>query len=74
MEAPVKEWGKLESHRNRREFEDNKQGLRRCRGEGAGVSEMQLQAIPDQSLRREHEFHTELLCGIIPSAQFRVPL
>ena len=70
----MKEWGKLESHRNRREFEDNKQGLRRCRGEGAGVSEMQLQAIPDHSLSREHEFHMELLCGITLSAQCRVHL
>ena len=72
METPVKEWGKLESHRNRREFEDNKQGLRRCRGEGPGFSEMQLQAISDHSLSREHEFHMELLCGITLSAQFRV--
>ena len=74
MEAPVKEWGKLESHRNRREFEDSKQSLRRCRGEGPGFSEMQLQAIPDHSLSREHEFHTELLSGITLSAQCRVSL
>ena len=36
METPVKDpvqkQGKLVSHRNRREVEDSKQSLRRCRG------------------------------------------
>lgn len=44
------------------------------KGRVLGVSEMQLQAIPDHSLSREHEFHMELLCGITLSAQCRVHL
>ena len=77
MEAPLKDpvqkRGNLESYRNRREVEDSK-SLRRCRGEGVGVSEMQLEVIPGHSLSRECEVHTELLCGITLSAQYSVHL
>ena len=73
METPVKDPGQkrgnLESYRNRREVEHSKQSLRRCRGEGVGVSEMQLEVIPGHSLSRECEVHTELLCGIALSAK-----
>ena len=78
METPVKDpvqkQGNLESYRNRREVEHSKQSLRRCRGEGVGVSEMQLEVIPGRSLSRECEVHTELLCGITISAQCTVHL
>ena len=46
VKDPVLKWGKLESHRNTREIVNRKQSLRRCTGEGAGVSEMQLEVIP----------------------------
>ena len=78
METPVKDpvqkQGNLESYRNRREVEHSKQSLRRCRGEGVGVSEMQLEVIPDHSLSRECEAHKELLFGITLSAQCSVHL
>ena len=68
METPVKDpvqnRGNLESYRNRREVEHSMRSLRRCRREGVGVSEMQLEVIPDHSLSRECEVHMELLCGI----------
>ena len=78
METPVKDpvqkRGNLESYRNRREVEHSKQSLRRCRGDGVGVSEMQLEVIPGHSLSRECEVHMELLCGIALSAQCSVHL
>ena len=73
MEAVGKEWGKLESHRNRREVVDGKQSLKRCKGEGVGVSRMDLEAFHDRahSLGREHEdICKELLHGFKHSAQF----
>ena len=57
VKDPVQNWGKLESRRNRREVEHSKQSLRRCRGEGVGVSRMDLEAISGRAhtLGREHE-------------------
>ena len=53
----MKEWGKLESHRNRRKVVEGKQSLRRCGGEAVGDSRLELEAIPGRahSLGRELE-------------------
>ena len=57
VKDPVQNWGKLESCKNRREVEHSKQSLRRCRGDGMGVSRMDLEAISGRAhkLGREHE-------------------